>query len=220
MTVYHFKVEVIWVQKAISYQSNKAYSVTSASLFIYFANGEDWVWFLFWALSLHWFLSYWLIWRFTPFPFTISTPSIWFRIPFSFLISTYIYPILTGCLFCGLWSTYVSKCKNITRRRRNMVDSAFESWWSIFSIPKKILVIRTHPEELRVIKCITITHISTNFSQQYGQRMLTKGHLASHGCSCDFQRLKPWPLGLPKPYRTFPYDVPSPLTRLTICVIS
>ena len=45
----------------------------------------------------------------------------------------------------------ILKCRNITRCHRNMVDSAFESWRSILSDPKKILVIRTHPEELHVL---------------------------------------------------------------------
>ena len=100
-----------------------------------------------------------------------------------------------------------------------MVNSAFESWGSIFLNPKKILIVRTHPEELRVIKCISSTHISTNFSQQWGQQMLTKCYPTSQGCSCDFQRLKVWPLGVPKPYRTSSYDVPSLLKRSTVCVI-
>ena len=68
--------------------------------------------------------------------------------------------------FWGFTTTYVSKCRNIPRCRRNMVDSAFESWCSILSDPKKIFVIRTHPEELHVLKYISSTDISTNFSQQ------------------------------------------------------
>ena len=67
--------------------------------------------------------------------------------------------------FWGFANAYVSKCRN--RRRRNMVDSAFKSWWSIFSDPQKILVIRTHPEELHVLKCIGNTRISTIFSKQW-----------------------------------------------------
>ena len=121
--------------------------------------------------------------------------------------------------FWGFSSTYVSKCRSITRRRRDMVDSAFESWGSIFLNLKKILIVRTHPEELRVIKCISSTHISTNFSQQWGQRMLTKCYPTSQGCSYDFQRLKVWPLGVPKPYRTSSYDALSPLSRSTLFVI-
>ena len=105
-------------------------------------------------------------------------------------------------LFWGFTSAYVSKCKKITRCRRHMVDSAFESWWSILSDLKKIFVIRTHPEELHALKCISIAHISTNLSQHWGQQMLTKCYLTSQGCSCDFQRLKVWPLGILKPYRT------------------
>ena len=35
-----------------------------------------------------------------------------------------------------------------------------------FQIPKKMLVIRTHPEELRVVKSIANAHIFTKFSQQ------------------------------------------------------
>ena len=85
-----------------------------------------------------------------------------------------------------------------------MVDSAFESWWSIFLNLKKILVIRTHPEELRVFKCIGSTHISSNFSQQWGQRMLTKCYPTLQECSCDFARLKIGPLDASKPYRTCP----------------
>ena len=116
-------------------------------------------------------------------------------------------------------NAYVSKCRKISRRRRKMVDSAFESWWSIFSIPKELLVIRTHPEELRVIKCISSSHISSDFSQQWVQQKLTKCYPTSQGCSCDCQRLQVWPLGVPKPYRTFSYDVPWLLTRSTLFVI-
>ena len=90
MTVYHFKVEVIWVQKAISYQSNKAYSVTSASLFILQMVRIEFD-SLFRALSLHWFLSYWLIWwftGFTPFLLTIVAPSIWYWVPLSLVVYT------------------------------------------------------------------------------------------------------------------------------------
>ena len=68
----------LWVRKAISYQSNKAHSVINASLFILQMVRIEFD-SLFRALSLHWFLSYWLIWRFkpfTPFPFTIITPII------------------------------------------------------------------------------------------------------------------------------------------------
>ena len=122
--------------------------------------------------------------------------------------------------YWGFSTTYVSKCKNITRRLRNMVDSAFESWWSIFLNPKKILVIRTHPEELHVLKCITSTHISTDFSQPWSQQMLTKCYPTCQGCSCGFERLKVWPLGVPKPYRTRSYDASSFLTRPTFCLIS
>ena len=120
--------------------------------------------------------------------------------------------------FWGFSSTYLSKRKNITRRLRNMVDSAFESWWSIFSNHIKILAIRTHPEELRVIKCASSTHICTNFSQQWGQRMLTKCCPTSQGCSCDFPRLKVWHLGVTKPYRTSSYNVLSLLTKSTLFV--
>ena len=91
MTVYRFKVKVIWVQKAISYQSNKAYSVTSASLFILQMVRIEFD-SLFRTLSLHWFLSYWLIWRLTllpPFPHTIITPSIWYWGPLSLVIHTF-----------------------------------------------------------------------------------------------------------------------------------
>ena len=122
--------------------------------------------------------------------------------------------------FWGFASAYVSKCRNITRCHRNMVDSAFKSWWSILSDPNKIFVIRTHPEELHVLKYIISLHICTDFSQQWGQRMLTKSYPTSQGCSCDLQRLKVWPLGVPKPYRTSSYDASSFLTRSTVCVIS
>ena len=121
--------------------------------------------------------------------------------------------------FWGFESTYVSKCRNITRCRRNMVDSAFKSWWSILSDPNKIFVIRTHPEELHVLKYISSLHICTDFSQQWGQQMLTKCYPTSQGCSYDFQRLKVWPLGVPKPYRTSSYDALSPLSRSTLFVI-
>ena len=73
--------------------------------------------------------------------------------------------------FWGFASAYVSKCRNITRCHRNMVDSALKSWWSILSDPNKIFVIRTHPEELHVLKCIRSSRISTIFSQQWGQQM-------------------------------------------------
>ena len=122
--------------------------------------------------------------------------------------------------FWGFENAYVSKCKNITRCHRNMVDSAFGSWWSTLLDPKKILIIRTHPEELHVLQCISSTHISTNFSQQWVQQMLTKYYPIWQRCSCDFQRLKEWSLGVPKPYRTSSYDVPSLLTRPTLFAIS
>ena len=99
-----------------------------------------------------------------------------------------------------------------------MVDSAFEGWCSILSNPKKIFVIRTHPEELHVLKCVSNTHISTNFSHQWGQQMMTKCYPTSKGCSCDFQRLKLWPLGVPIPYRTSSYDATSLLKRSTLFV--
>ena len=87
MTVYDVKLVVFWVRKAISYQSNKV-SVTSASLFILQMVRIEFD-SLFRALSLHWFLSNWLIWwftRFTPFPFTIITPSIWYWVPLLLLV--------------------------------------------------------------------------------------------------------------------------------------
>ena len=121
--------------------------------------------------------------------------------------------------FWGFASAYVSKCRKITRCRRNMVDSAFESWCSILSDPKKIFFIRTHPEELHALKCISSTDILTNLSQHWGQQMLTKCYPTSQGCSCGFQRLKVWPLGVPKSYRTSSYDLPSLLTRSTLFVI-
>ena len=121
--------------------------------------------------------------------------------------------------FWGFASVYVSKCRNITRCHRNMVDSAFKSWWSILSDPNKIFVIRTHPEELHVLKYISSLHICTDFSQQWGQQMLAKCYPTSQGCSYDFQRLKVWPLGVPKPYRTSSYDALSPLSRSTLFVI-
>ena len=104
--------------------------------------------------------------------------------------------------FWGFARAYVSKCRNMTRCRRNMVDSAFENWWSILSNPKKTSVIRTHPEELHVIKCVSSTHICISFSQQWGQRMLSKCYPTSQGCSYGFSRLKVWPLEAPKPCRT------------------
>ena len=120
--------------------------------------------------------------------------------------------------FWGFASAYVSKCRKITRCRRNMVDSAFESWWSILSDPKKIFVIRTHPEELHVLKCVSNTHISTNFSHQWGQQMMTKCYPTSKGCSCDFQRVKVWPFGVLKPCETFPYDASLLVVKLNIGV--
>ena len=44
-----------------------------------------------------------------------------------------------------------------------MVDGAFESWSFIFLNFEKTFVIRTHPEELRVVKCAPNTRISTHF---------------------------------------------------------
>ena len=120
--------------------------------------------------------------------------------------------------FWGFESAYVSKCRNITRCHRNMVDSALKSWWSILSDPNKIFVIRTHPEELHVLKYISSFHISTKFSQQCGQQMLTKCYPTSQGCSYGFQKLKVWPLGVLKPYRTPSYDVPSFLRKSTLFV--
>ena len=91
MTVYDFKLEVVWVRKAIYYQSNKVYSEASASLRILQMVRIEFDSF-FRALSLHWFLSNWFIWwftRFTPFPFTIITPSIWYWVPFSLFVYTF-----------------------------------------------------------------------------------------------------------------------------------
>ena len=121
--------------------------------------------------------------------------------------------------FWGFASVYVSKCRNITRCHRNMVDSALKSWWSILSDPNKIFVIRTHPEELHVLKYISSLHICTDFSQQWGQQMLAKCYPTSQGCSYDFQRLKVWPLGVSKPYQKIPYHAPSPLTKSTLFVL-
>ena len=59
--------------------------------------------------------------------------------------------------FWRLWKVYSSKCRNINRRLGNMADSALENWWFIFLSSEKILVIRTHPEELHVVKWTTIT---------------------------------------------------------------
>ena len=99
-----------------------------------------------------------------------------------------------------------------------MIDSAFESWRSILSDSKKYFFIITHPEELHALKRISSTHISGYFGQQWGQQMLAKCYPTSQGCSCDFPRLKVWPLGVPKPYRTSSYDVSSLLTRSTLFV--
>ena len=73
--------------------------------------------------------------------------------------------------FWGFAKAYISKCRNITRCRRNMADGAFESFWSILFDPKKIFVIRTHPEELHVLKCLSNTRISTIFSEQWDQQI-------------------------------------------------
>ena len=45
--------------------------------------------------------------------------------------------LLGNAFFWVFENAYVSKCRNITRCHRNMVDSAFESWRSILSDPKK-----------------------------------------------------------------------------------
>ena len=94
-----------------------------------------------------------------------------------------------------------------------MVDSAFESWWFIFLKFRKILVIRTHPEELHVVKCALHTHISTHYSPHWGQHMSTKCYVDRQGCSYDFQRWKVWPFDVPKPCQTSSQDVPSPLIK-------
>ena len=89
--------------------------------------------------------------------------------------------------FLALSKAYVSKCRNMTRRHRSMVDSALESWWIILLSSEKILVIRTHPEELHVVKCALHTHISTHYSPHGGQHMkpiISKGH--STGGFCFF----------------------------------
>ena len=49
-----------------------------------------------------------------------------------------------------------------------MVYSAFESWSFIFLNFEKTFFIRTHPEELRVVKCAPNTRISTHFYPQWG----------------------------------------------------
>ena len=74
----------------------------------------------------------------------------------------------------------------VTRCRRNMVDSAFESWWFIFFTFEKMLVIRTHPEELHTSKSTSNTQLSKNFGPQWGQQMLAKFYLKWQGYSCDF----------------------------------
>ena len=105
--------------------------------------------------------------------------------------------------FWGFWNTYVSKCRKVSRRRSSMVDSALESGWFIFLNSEKILAIRTHPQELHVVKCAPNTHISTHFSPHWGQQMLTICYLNWKRSSCYFQTLKVWPFGVPKPCRTF-----------------
>ena len=71
--------------------------------------------------------------------------------------------------FWGFLNTCVSECRKISRRRRNIVDSAFESWWFIFLSSEKILVIRTHTQELHVVKCAPNTQISAHFGPHWGQ---------------------------------------------------
>ena len=65
--------------------------------------------------------------------------------------------------FWALSKAYVSKSRNITKHRRNMVYSAFESWSFIFLNFEKTFVIRTHPEELHVVKCAPNVRIATHF---------------------------------------------------------
>ena len=95
----------------------------------------------------------------------------------------------------------INKLTNLERKLAeeglNIIQIYGRNWFRlsmpqdrIFFNEKFFDVIRTHPEELRVIKCISSTHIYTNFSQPWGQRMLTKCYPTSQGCSCDFQRLK------------------------------
>ena len=143
---------------------------------------------------------------------------LWFQRPILVLWSCCIYiwrkkssstlHFPENSFFWGFANAYVSKCRNITRCHRNMVDSALKSWWFILSDLNKIFFIRTYPEELHVLKYISSLHICTEFSQQWGQQMLAKCYPTSQGCSYDFQRLKVWPLGVPKPYRTTSYDLP------------
>ena len=113
----------------------------------------------------------------------------------------------------GFLNTYVSKWRNISGCRRTMVDSALESWWFILLSSEKILVIRTHPEELHVVKCARHTHISTHSDPHRGQQMLTKCYVDRQGCSYDFQRWNVWPFDVPKPCQTSSQDVPSPLIK-------
>ena len=128
--------------------------------------------------------------------------------------------IIHDTAFWPLSKAYVSKCRIITRRRWNMIHSAFESLWFIFLSSEKILVIRTHPQELHVVKSAPNAHISTHFGAQWGQQKLTKCYLKWQGCSFGSRGLKVWPLGVPKPYRASWYHGLSLLTKSTYCVIS
>ena len=82
---------------------------------------------------------------------------------------------------------------------------------------RKILVLRTHPEEQHDVKSAANTEIST-ICPQWNQQMLTKCYLKWQWCSCDFQRIKVWPFGVPKPCRISSYDALSLLIKSTCCV--
>ena len=49
--------------------------------------------------------------------------------------------------------------------------------------------------------------------------MLTKCYPTSQGCSCDFQRLKVGPFGIPKPFRRFSKDASSLLIKSKFSIL-
>ena len=64
-----------------------------------------------------------------------------------------IYRIIGRVWISVFFELLYLKCWERNRRLMKMVYSAFESEWFIFFHFEKILVVRTHLEELHVIKC-------------------------------------------------------------------
>ena len=73
-------------------------------------------------------------------------------------------------IFWALSKPYKSKCRDTNRRHRIMVDSALESWWFICLSSEKIFTVRTHPQEVCVVKWILNNQISMHCGIQWGQQ--------------------------------------------------